>query len=138
MHASSVIAWDTSERTVPSTSAPCASIGPRAMLRCIAHFAVNPTRQPLPPLLPLLPAVLLPPGSLVQYLLRTPVDALTAKLCVSHLMPIPAEDEDEATILRTLKNTEAPTNPILLKKSTTVPPKPTSPDLLEGSTETIR
>ena len=136
MHAFSVIAWDTSERTVPSTSAPCVSIGPWATLKCIAHFAVALPCQPLPPPLPLLSAIPLPPSSLVQYLLHKQEDPPAIKLCISHLTSTLAEDE--ATILRTLRNAEAPPDPIPQRRSMMAPPRPTSPDPPEENTETIK
>ena len=136
MHASNVITWDTSERTVPSTNAPCVSIGPQATLKCIAHFAVEPTHRPPPPPLPLLPAIPLPLDNLAQYLLRNQADVLAARLHVSHLMPTPVADE--ATILHILHEAETLADPTPQRRSTTAPLRPTSPDPREESTETTR
>ena len=106
------------------------------MLRCVAHIVVAPPHQPLPLPLSLLPTIPLLPNSLVQHLPQRPVDALTTKLHVSHLISIPAEDE--AIILCTLENVE--TQPYLthLKRNTMAPPRPTSLAPPEESIGTTR
>ena len=136
MHASNVIIWDTSERTALSTNVPCVSIGPQATLSYVVHFAVAPPRRPPPLSLPLLSTILLPPNHLVWYLLSEPVNALAARLRISHL--IQTWVEDEATILRTLRNAETALDQKPPRKTTMEQQRPTSLDPPEGSTKTTR